>query len=55
MSGTDLLFEEQGQVATITFNRPGARNAMTWEMYDGLVTACERINASEDIRVAAST
>ena len=52
MSGTDLLFEEQGQVATITFNRPGARNAMTWEMYDGLVTACERINASEDIRVA---
>lgn len=52
MSGTDLLFEERDRVATITFNRPGARNAMTWEMYDGLVAACERIDAGEDIRVA---
>jgi len=52
MSGTNLRFEEQGQVATVTFNRPEARNAMTWEMYDGLVAACERIDASEDIRVA---
>lgn len=49
---TDLLFEERNRVATVTFNRPSARNAMTWEMYDELVSACERIDASEDVRVA---
>lgn len=48
----DLLYEEKDQVATITFNRPAARNAMTWDMYEGLRAACERINASERIRVA---
>ena len=52
MSGDDLLYEERDRIATITFNRPGARNAMTWEMYDGLLKACERIDASEHIRVA---
>lgn len=52
MSTADLLFDERDRVATITFNRPGARNAMTWDMYDGLVEACERIDASEHIRVA---
>jgi enoyl-CoA hydratase/carnithine racemase len=49
---SELLFEQEGQIATITFNRPQARNAMTWGMYEGLVAACEQINASEDIRVA---
>lgn len=48
----DLLYEENDQVATITFNRPAARNAMTWDMYEGLRAACERINASDHIRVA---
>lgn len=48
----DLLYEEKDQVATITFNRPAARNAMTWDMYEGLRAACERINASDHIRVA---
>ena len=52
MSGADLLFEERGSVATVTFNRPKARNAMTWEMYEGLVSACERIDASSEVRVA---
>jgi enoyl-CoA hydratase/carnithine racemase len=52
MNGTGLLYEERDRVAAITFNRPAARNAMTWEMYDGLVAACERIDASDDIRVA---
>jgi enoyl-CoA hydratase/carnithine racemase len=47
-----LLYEEKDRVATITFNRPAARNAMTWDMYEGLRTACERINDSDHIRVA---
>ena len=52
MSETNLLFEVQGHTATITFNRPEARNAMTWDMYEGLVKACERIDADGSVRVA---
>ena len=52
MSENDLLVEVRGQIATITFNRPAARNAMTWEMYEGLLNACERIDSDESVRVA---
>jgi enoyl-CoA hydratase/carnithine racemase len=52
MTGDNLLFEVRDQTATITFNRPEARNAMTWEMYEGLVKACERIDADGSVRVA---
>lgn len=48
----DLLFDVQGPAAFVTFNRPAARNAMTWEMYQALHDACERIDADDDIRVA---
>jgi enoyl-CoA hydratase/carnithine racemase len=52
VSESELLFEVQGQTATVTFNRPEARNAMTWDMYEGLVKVCERIDAEETVRVA---
>jgi enoyl-CoA hydratase/carnithine racemase len=45
------LFEIDGAIATLTFNRPEARNAMTWEMYDALVAACERVDGDADLRV----
>jgi enoyl-CoA hydratase len=45
------VFEVDGPIATLTFNRPEARNAMTWEMYESLVAACERVDADEGIRV----
>ena len=48
---THTLFETNGPVATLTFNRPEARNAMTWEMYQSLVDACERVDADAGIRV----
>ncbi|HET7386729.1 MAG TPA: enoyl-CoA hydratase/isomerase family protein [Nocardioidaceae bacterium] len=48
----ELRVERSGQVVTITFNRPHARNAMTWNMYDGLERACEDIDADDGIRVA---
>lgn len=51
-TGTDeLLFDREGPVATITFNRPEARNAMTWAMYEGLYEACEKVDADDDVRV----
>ena len=39
------------KLAFITFNRPEARNAMTWAMYDALLEACETVDANPDIRV----
>ena len=51
MSEPQLLFERDGPLALVTFNRPEARNAITWEMYDGLVEACERVDAEEELRV----
>ena len=52
VTGTDeLLFQREGAIATITFNRPQARNAMTWAMYEGLVGACEQVDADDGIRV----
>src|SRR5215204_2701015 len=46
-----LLFERRESVASITFNRPEARNAMTWEMYNALYECCEAVEADNDIRV----
>ena len=45
------IFETAGPIATLTFNRPEARNAMTWAMYEALVEACERVDADAAIRV----
>jgi enoyl-CoA hydratase/carnithine racemase len=39
-------------VAHVVFDRPWARNAMTWAMYDGLAAACTAINGNGHIRVA---
>lgn len=50
-SSSDLLYEQRGAIAILTFNRPDARNAMTWDMYQGLYDACERVDADESVRV----
>lgn len=50
--GTEnLIFEVEGPLAWLTFNRPEARNAMTFQMYDGLVHACEWVDEHPDVRV----
>jgi len=51
VQNTELLFERDGAIVTVIFNRPEARNAMTWAMYDGLVSACETVDADPAIRV----
>ena len=50
-AGQEILFEQDRQLAYITFNRPEARNAMTWNMYDRLEKLCDQVDSSEDIRV----
>jgi enoyl-CoA hydratase/carnithine racemase len=47
----DLLYERRGAVAILTFNRPDTRNAMTWDMYEGLFEACEHVDADDRVRV----
>lgn len=51
MAAQSTLFEVDGPVAFFTFNRPEARNAITWEMYEALADACEHVDASGAIRV----
>src|SRR5919199_2210381 len=47
----DLLVEQEGRVATITFNRPQARNAMTWEMFEALYQAADELDRDPEVRV----
>jgi enoyl-CoA hydratase len=47
----EVLFEREGALAVLTFNRPEARNAMTWAMYDGLAAACDAVDADDGLRV----
>ncbi|MBB2200479.1 enoyl-CoA hydratase [Gluconacetobacter tumulisoli] len=41
-----------GDVAFIVFDRPQARNAMTWQMYRDLGAAIEQIDATPAVRIA---
>jgi enoyl-CoA hydratase/carnithine racemase len=46
-----LTFERDDRVALVTVNRPEARNAMTFDMYEGLHDLCDRLDADPAIRV----
>ena len=41
----------EGGVLTVVFNRPEARNAMTFAMYEGLEETCARADADDSVRV----
>ena len=47
----DLLFALDDGIGRITFNRPQARNAFTFEMYERLAEICERTNRDHAIKV----
>ena len=46
-----VIYETEGPLAILTFNRPETHNAMTWQMYQALVEACDQAEADSDIRV----
>lgn len=50
-AGDELLLARDGPVLTVTFNRPEARNALTWRMYEGLSEACDAADADAGVRV----
>lgn len=47
-----VRFTREGAVARLLFDRPAARNAMTWRMYEELAAACAAIAEDRSIRVA---
>jgi enoyl-CoA hydratase len=46
----DILFEMKGGIGWVTFNRPQARNAFTFAMYERLAQICEQSNADRAIK-----
>ncbi len=51
----ELLYELRDGVAYVTFNRPQARNALTFAMYDRLAEICDAANADRSIRAMLLT
>jgi enoyl-CoA hydratase/carnithine racemase len=52
MSDGEVHYIRDGAVAKIVFDRPAARNAMTWRMYEQLGEICARMRGDSGIRVA---
>ena len=50
-AASDLLYEVEGGIGRITFNRPQARNAFTFAMYERLAAICEQANADRSLKV----
>jgi enoyl-CoA hydratase/carnithine racemase len=50
-AGDDILFELRDGIGRVTFNRPQARNAFTFAMYERLAQICEQANQHRSIKV----
>ena len=51
----DLLYERRGDIGWVTFNRPQARNALTFAMYEGLAAICAEANKTRDVKALVIT
>jgi enoyl-CoA hydratase/carnithine racemase len=51
VASDEVLVNREGPVVTFTFNRPEARNALTWNMYERLHQTCEEVDADDSVRV----
>ncbi len=55
---SEILFERRGdggEVGWLTFNRPEARNALTWGMYERLHEVFEEVNGDRSVRALVLT
>ena len=52
---SDLLYEVKGDVGVVTFNRPAAHNALTFEMYDRLGEICATVPDDRSVRAIIIT
>jgi enoyl-CoA hydratase len=51
----ELLYEIRDGIARVTFNRPQARNALTFAMYERLAEICGALNQDRSIRALILT
>jgi enoyl-CoA hydratase/carnithine racemase len=51
----DILFEVREGIGHVTFNRPQARNAFTFQMYERLAEICEEANKDPAIKAMILT
>ena len=52
---SDLLYEVRDGIGHVTFNRPQARNALTFAMYERLKEICDAANADGSLRALVLT
>ena len=50
MSDGEVRTSRAGDVVTVTFDRPAARNAMTWQMYEQLGAVCAELQKDRSVR-----
>jgi len=51
LASNDLLYELRDGIGRVTFNRPQARNAFTFEMYERLAQICNQADTDRSIKV----
>ena len=51
----ELLYDKRGDIGWVTFNRPQARNALTFAMYEGLAGICGRVAKTGEVRALVIT
>ena len=55
MTDANITFERRGEIGWLTFDRPEARNAMTFAMYERLGELCVEIDADPSLRAVVLT
>jgi enoyl-CoA hydratase len=51
----ELLYDKRGEIGWITFNRPQARNALTFAMYEGVAEICSRVGQTGEVKALVLT
>jgi hypothetical protein len=51
----ELLYEVRDGIGFVTFNRPQARNAMTFAMYERLAEICTEVDAGHSVKALILT
>jgi enoyl-CoA hydratase len=51
----DLIYSVEDGIARLTFNRPQARNALTFAMYEQMAVICETVNSDRSIKAMILT
>ena len=51
----DLIYSVEDGIARLTFNRPQARNALTFAMYEQMAAICEAVNKDRSIKAMILT